>query len=190
MNLIVVADSLEQSQPLVHAVDVAGYRVLKFVGPNDEVAPHVNSVPCDAVIFVSDEVDRAELREMRSISERCAKPILVLTRDARDKSIEASVNAGATGYVVDCADLSRLPSLLQVARARFVQQQALLDELDTARVELVQRKTIEKAKGIIMKQRNLDEDKAYRAIRTLAMNNNKKIHEIAGQIVTAAEVLL
>lgn len=190
MDLMVVADSLEQAQPLLHAVGEIDYRILKFIGPNDEVAHHVDKVPCEAIIFVCDEVEREELREMRSVSRECPKPILVLTRDSRQQSIDAAVNAGATAYVIDCADLSRLKSLLQVATARFVQQQALLDELDNARDALAQRKVIEKAKGIIMKQRDIDEDNAYKAIRKLAMDTNSKMHDVAGQIVNAAEVLL
>ncbi len=190
MDLIVVADSLERTQPLLQAAGEAGYRILKFVGPNDEVAPYARAVHVDAIVFVSDEIDRAELREMHSISEHCPAPILVLTRDAREESITAAVKAGASAYVVDCMELSRLGSLLHVARARFVQQREMLQQLEQARSALEQRKVIEKAKGIIMKQRHLDEDHAYKAIRKLAMDHNKKISEVAGQIITAAEVLL
>lgn len=190
MNLIVVADSLERTQPLLQAAGEAGYRIVKFVGPNDEVAPYACTMQVDAIIFVSDEIERAELREMLSISERCPRPILVLTRDSKKASIDAAVKAGASAYVVDCMDLKRLASLLQVAHARFEQQRSLINELNDARSALVQRKVIEKAKGIIMRQRNLDEDHAYRAMRKLAMDHNKKIAEVASQIVTAAEVLL
>ena len=190
MDLLIVADSVERTQPLLHAAGEAGYRMVKFVGPNDEVALYASSMEVDAIVFVCDEIERAELREMRSITESCPMPMLVLTRDARQTSIDAAVRAGVSAYVVDCVDLSRLASLLQVAHARFNQHRELINELNTARSALEQRKVIEKAKGIIMRQRNLDEDHAYRAMRKLAMDHNKKIAEVAGQIVTAAEVLL
>jgi response regulator NasT len=189
MDLIIVADSLESTQPLLQAAGEAGFRIMKFVGPNDEVAPYVRSVPVDAVIFVCDEVERDELREMQSISKTCPKPVLVLTRDARRESMAAAVKAGASAYVVDCHELDRLPSLLEVALTRFSVQREMQDELDYVRNALTQRKMIERAKGIIMKQRNLDEDDAYRAMRKLAMDHNKKLAEVAGQIITASELL-
>lgn len=190
MDLIVVADSLEHNQPLLQAAGEAGYRIVKFVGPNDDVATYACEMQVDVIVFVCDEVEHAELREISSVSERCPLPMLVLTHDARKTSIDAAVKAGVSGYVVDCVDLKRLGSLLQVAQARFDQQRTLIKELNSARSALVQRKVIEKAKGIIMRQRNLGEDDAYRAMRKLAMDHNKKIAEVAGQIITAAEVLL
>lgn len=190
MNLVIVTDSVECSQQMLQAAAKAGYRVVKIVGQNDEVALYVSSMQVDAVVFVCDEIERAVLREMRSITESRPLPILVMTHDARQQSIDAAVRAGVSAYVVDCVDLSRLASMLQVARARFNQHRELIAELNNARSALEQRKVIEKAKGIIMRQRSLGEDEAYRAMRKLAMDHNKKIAEVASQIVTAAEVLL
>lgn len=191
MNLIVVADSLEYSQPLMQAAGESGYRIEQFIMPNDDLVALLKTTSAHAVVFDIASISHEELRRMRSIAQMRPMPVLVLTQDSVTESIEAAINAGASSYVIDCEDLTtRLASLLQVAAARFKQQLLLINELDTMRTALVQRKIIEKAKGIIMKQRNLDEDNAYKAIRKLAMNHNKKIGEVAGQIVTAAEILL
>jgi len=189
MDLIVVADSLERSQPLLKAAGEAGYRIVKFVGPEDDIAPLPKEGSVAATVVVCDEIADAQLRTMRSIAQMCPMPVLVLTRDAGDESIRAAIKAGASSYVIECTELTRLDAMLQVASVHFQQSMLLSNELETMRTALVQRKIIEKAKGIIMKQKNLDEDNAYKAIRKLAMNHNKKIGEVAGQIVTAAEIL-
>jgi response regulator NasT len=175
---------------LLQAVGEAGYRIVKFATPNDALTPYVREARVDAIIYYSDVIDHNQLREIRSVSTSCPTPVLMLTHDAKDESIAAAVKAGVSSYVVDCTNLSRISYLVRVARARFAMTREIQDELESVRSALQQRKIIEKAKGIIMKQRKLDEDNAYKTIRKLAMDHNKKIAEVAGQIVTAAEVLL
>jgi len=102
------------------------------------------------MIIVNDEIDRSVLREMRAISEKRPTPMLVFTRDSQQESIDLAVKAGATAYVVDCNDPERLVSLLGVAKARFEEQQRLKKELAQTKNALQERKSVEKAKGIIM----------------------------------------
>ena len=190
MDLILVADCLDSLQPLLRAASSAGYRVLKLIGPNDEASRYVQSLRPDAMIIISDEIDRPIIREMRSVTQRRPTPMLVFTRDSATESIDQATRAGATAYVVDCNDPDRLPSLLGVAKARFDEQQRLKKELMMTKNALKERKSVEKAKGIIMKTKSLSEDQAYKAMRKLAMNHNKRIGEIAEQIISASEVLV
>ena len=190
MNLIIVTDSLNSTQPLIQIANKLGHRVLKYIGSDDEVSDYVDSMNPDALIFICNEIDRTAIREMRSVAEKRPTPILVFTRDTNGESIDAAVKAGASSYVVDCDDPTSLGSLLDVAKARFEEQQRLKIELRQSKKALDERKTIEKAKGIIMKTKNLSEDQSYNAIRKLAINRNKRISEIAEQIITAAEVLI
>ena len=190
MDLILVADCLDSSQPLLRAASKAGYRILKLIGPDDEASHYVDTLCPDAMIIVSDEMDRPILREMRTITEKHPTPMLVFTRDAQNESIDLAVKAGATAYVVDCNEPERLPTLVGVARARFDEQQRLKKELLQTRNALQERKSVEKAKGIIMKSKRLSEDQAYKAMRKLAMNSNKRMGEIAEQIISASEVLV
>lgn len=190
MNLILVADSLDSSQPLLRVASRVGHRILKLIGPGDEASRYVDSLCPDAMIIVSDEIDRPMLREMQSISEKRPTPMLVFTRDSDPESIDYAVKAGATAYVVDCNDPERLGALLSVAKARFEEQQRLRKELMQTKNALQERKSVEKAKGIIMKSKSLSEDQAYKAMRKLAMNHNKRMGEIAEQIISASEVLV
>ena len=190
MDLILVADTLDNLQPFLTAVANAGHRVVKLVGSNDEASNYVEDLSADALVVLSDEMDRQILREMRAVVAKKPVPIVVLTRDSSEASIDSAVKAGASAYVVDCFDVSRIGSLLRVAQTRFNEQYQLRRELEDTKNALQERKYIEKAKGIIMKQKNLNEEQAYKAMRKLAMDHNKRVGDIAGQIIAAAEILI
>jgi len=190
MNLILIADCPDSSQIFLRAAAQAGYRILKLIGVKDDACRYVESLCPDALIIVSETIDGGLLSEMQTISRRRPTPILVFTHDSQPDAIDAAVNAGATAYIVDCNDASRLGALLEVARVRFAGQQRLKNELLQTRNALKERKHIEKAKGIIMQTKRVNENQAYNAIRKLAMNNNKRMGEIAEQIISASEVLV
>ena len=190
MNLVLVTDSIEGLNPLIRAASAAGWFVLKQIGPNDQASLAVKELDLDAVVFVTDEIDRHTLKEMELINKQSPVPVVVMTRDNSQSSIDAAVKAGCTTYVVDCADPERIGSLLQVARAKFFETQRLSKELEKTRNELADRKLIDRAKGIIMQSRGISEDEAFKALRKLAMDKNKRIGEVAEQVISAAEVLV
>jgi two-component system, response regulator / RNA-binding antiterminator len=190
MDLIFVTDSPVSSKPLVHAAARAGHSVIRHIGPNEDASDYVLTLCPHAVIFITDEIDRTVLRQMQAVSDKRPTPMLVFTRDSSDESIDASVKAGASAYIVDCHDTSRINSLLRVSLTRFTEQQKVATELKQTRVALQDRKIVERAKGLIMQQRQVSEDQAYRALRKLAMDRNKRLGEIAVQVIEASEVLV
>lgn len=190
MDLIFVADSVENSQPFLRAASKADYRIMKLIGPEDEASRYVESLRPDAMLIVCAAIDSSILREIRAVTNKRPTPMLLFTRDSRSDSIVSAVKAGASAYIVDCEEPERIGSLLDVAKARFHEQQRLKKELDETKYALQERKTIEKAKGIIMESRRLSEGQAYNALRKLAMNHNKRMGEIAEQIIAASEVLV
>lgn len=190
MDLIIVTDSLISQQPLLPVAEKMGHRVVKYISFNDDVSGCVTSMHPDVLIIICSEVDKTILHEMKTIGKKRPTPILAFTEDNKEDSIMAAVKAGASAYVVGCDDPERLDTLLGVAKARFSEQQRLTSELQQTKDALLERKNVEKAKGIIMKTKSLSEDQAYNALRKLAMNNNKRIGDIANQIIAAAEVLV
>ncbi|MBT8134722.1 MAG: ANTAR domain-containing protein [Gammaproteobacteria bacterium] len=190
MDLILVADNLDSAQPLLRVASKSGYRIVKLIEVDADASRYVESLRPDALIVLSDEIDRLVLRQMKAITAKQPLPMVVFTRDSNPDSIDAAVKAGASTYVVDCNDPERLGSLLGVARSRFDEQQRLQKELLQTKIALSDRKNVERAKGIIMKTKSVSEDQAYNAMRKLAMNHNKRIGEIAEQIISASEVLV
>jgi response regulator NasT len=190
MELLLVADSLERSQPLLRVASDAGYRILRSIGIDDGASKYVGTLRPDALIIVTNEIDRSIVREMSAINEKHPTPMLIFTHDSQPGSIDAAVKAGAGAYVVDCSKPERLAALIGIAVARFEEQQRLKKELMRTKNALQERKSVERAKGIIMKSKSLSEDQAYKAMRKLAMNQNKRLGEIAEQIISASEVLV
>jgi response regulator NasT len=190
MELLLVADSLDRSQPLLRVASDVGYHILRSIGIDDGASKYVDTLRPDAVIIVTKKIDHIVLREMSAINERHPTPMLIFTHDSQPASIDAAVKAGAGSYVVDCHKPERLATLLGIAVTRFEEQQRLKSDLLQTKNALQERKSVEKAKGIIMKSKSLSEDQAYKAMRKLAMNHNKRIGEIAEQIISASEVLV
>ena len=104
-------------------------------------------------------------------------------------SIQAALKAGVSAYVVAGIQADRLQPILDVAVARFAHEQALREELRDAQTKLVERKVIERAKGILMQQKGVSEEEAFRLLRTLAMDRNAKLLDVAQQVVDVAKLL-
>jgi response regulator NasT len=103
-------------------------------------------------------------------------------------SIQASVDAGVSAYIVDGLKKERIKSILDLCISRFNAFSRLQNELAETKSALEDRKVIDRAKGILMKARNLTEDSAYALLRKTAMNENRKVAEIAQSVITAAEM--
>jgi response regulator NasT len=78
---------------------------------------------------------------------------------------------------------------LDVAIARFREYQALRKELKQTRDQLADRKIIDKAKGLLMKTKGLDEEQAYHAMRKMAMDQSKPLVDVAQNILSVMELL-
>jgi len=99
------------------------------------------------------------------------------------------VRAGVSAYVVDGLDAARVKAVIDVAVARFEDFQDLREQLAEANLKLAERKLVERAKGILMKARGLDEEAAYRLMRKFAMDRKLKLGEVARQLIDAADLL-
>jgi response regulator NasT len=158
--------------------------------PLDRVSHEVAILHPDALVVRSDRVKRVLLRELHAIRDTAPLPVILLTRDGNPDSINAAVKAGVTAYVVDNPDPARIGHLLQVARIRFGEIQGMKEALQETRTRFSERAFVERAKGILMKSRNLGEDEAYRMMHKHAMNKNKCLGEVAEQIIDTAKLLL
>ena len=114
---------------------------------------------------------------------------MLFTEDRENTSIQAALKAGVSAYVVDGIQAERLQPILDVAVARFAHEQALRDELRDAQTKLVERKVIERAKGILIQQKGVSEEEAFRLLRKLAMDRNAKLLDVAQQVVDIAKLL-
>lgn len=189
MKLVLVAEQCGVNDGYRAAAARAGWVVTQELG-YDQVQAASADIRADAVVMISRRVSDPVLRAVRVFNNACPLPVVLFTEDSLQPSIRAAVGAGVAAYVVDCRDVGRLGAVLDVALIRFTESQRLKKELLKVKTSLAERNTVEKAKGIIMRQRNISEDAAYQLLRKLAMDRNRRIGEVASEVIAAAEVLI
>jgi response regulator NasT len=141
------------------------------------------------VIVDMQSPDRDVLEDMQRLNRDQPRPIVMFVDESDNESIHAAVEAGVSAYVVNGLQAGRVRPIIEVAIARFQAFQALRGELEAARTSLAERKLIERAKGILMSRRNVDEEQAYRLLRKTAMDRKTKLVEVARQVIEMAELL-
>lgn len=143
----------------------------------------------DVIVIACDSPDRDTLESLREASAENSRPVVMFVDRSTPGLAEAAVEAGVAAYVVDGLSAGRVRSVLEVAMSRFALMQKLREDLDKAKADLVSRKAIDRAKGLLMKERGIDEDQAYRLLRKLAMDAGRPIGAVATDLLTFAGVL-
>lgn len=186
--LLVDADG-ERAAMLERALADAGYLVAARIPGTDDLLERVREHAPDMIIVDVTAANRDMLEQMRSVSRERAQPIVMFVDESDEALAVEAVRAGVTSYVVDGLSPARVKPIMDVAIARFRAVQELRDELARTKATLVERRQIDRAKGILMNQRGVTEDEAYKALRKLAMDKGKRLVEIAEQVISVSELL-
>ena len=143
----------------------------------------------DVVLIDTEPPSRDVLEQLAAVSAAAPRPVVMLTEDAHDDAIRAALGVGVSAYVVDSLDPRRLEPIMRVAIERFQGEQRLRAELESTRTKLAERKLVERAKGILMKQRGCSEDEAFASLRSLSMQRGIRLGEAAQQVIDVAGLL-
>ncbi|KRA97553.1 two-component system response regulator [Devosia sp. Root685] len=189
LSILVIDDNAIRASIIEAGLREAGHASVRVITDIEDVARRIGEIAPDVVIIDLENPNRDVLEHFFALSRTIKRPIAMFVDKSDPAEIEAAVDAGVSAYVVDGLRKDRIKSILDMAIVRFRAFSRLQGELDAARSELQGRKVIDKAKGILMTSRGLSEDAAYTLLRTTAMNQNRKIVEIAQAVVTAAELL-
>lgn len=178
-----------RSAILEQALSDAGYRITVRTAGTDRLLQQVRETRPDVILIDIDLPDRDTLEQLRVIGQDQPRPIVMFAERSDPETTAAALRAGVSAYVVDDLNPRRLQPIMDVAIARFREYQALRRELAETRSRLAERKVVEKAKGLLMAQRNLNEEDAYQTLRKLAMDRNQRIGEVARTVVSLLELL-
>jgi len=189
LSVLLVDDDPERAAIVEPALREAGYAVVTVVGTATEMLTQVRARRPDVIIIDRDSPDRDTLEHVCMITRDDPRPIVMFTQDQDRTLMRAALEAGVSAYVVDGLSVERVRPIVEVALARFEQWQALRRELDQAQTNLAERKLIERAKGIVMKQRRCSEHEAYAMLRKLAMDRNQRLAQVAESVIAMAELL-
>lgn len=190
LRILIIDESRARAAELSSALVLAGYQVAAILPSVLDLAAQVEAIKPDVILIETDSPSRDTLENLAVMTRDMPRPVIVLTQERDADVIRAAFRAGVSAYVVDNLDLARLAPIVDVAIARFEEHQSLKQELAAATRKLSERKQIEKAKGILMKTRGLDEDQAYGALRKLAMERAQPLGKTAAELVAMAKFLL
>lgn len=190
LRVLLVDDTPERASGLREALSLLeGVTVACTLGGAMELPRRVAEAAPDIVLIDTDSPSRDVLEQLAAMSETAPRPVVLFTEDAQHEAIRAALRAGVSAYIVDGIAPERLDPIMRVAMERFDAEQRLRAELQDVKLRLSERKVIERAKGILMKQRGLDEEGAYAALRSLAMLRGIRLGEAARQLIDIAGLL-
>jgi response regulator NasT len=188
-KIAIVDESPIRAAILEEGLREAGFTDVVRIDEMQSLLSRIYTLDPDVIVIDLENPSRDILEQMFQVSRAVRRPIAMFVDQSDAASIQASVDAGVSAYIVDGLKKERLKPILDLCISRFNAFAKLQDELDRAKSALEDRKVIERAKGILMKLKGLTEDEAYVLLRSTAMREKKKIGEIAQSILTASELL-
>ena len=189
MRVLVVDESEERAELLKDGLRQAGCEVAASLSSPFALLESVRKERPDVIVIDTNSPSRDVLEHIVMVTQHTPRPIVMFARDGAPDTIRDAVRAGVSAYVVDGLDPARLKAIVDVAVARFENFQTLRTQLADAEARLVERKLVERAKGLLMKSRSLDEEAAYAALRRMAMDRKLRLGEVAQRIIDAADLL-
>ncbi|MEX2164441.1 MAG: ANTAR domain-containing protein [Sulfuricaulis sp.] len=187
--VLLVENDRARAAIVTPALREAGYEVITVVDLSTEKLEQVRALRPDLIIIDRQSPDRDVLEHIRLLARDEPRPIVLFTDDGDRDSIRAAVRAGVSSYVVGNPSADRIRPIMEVALARFEEFQRLREQLDKANLRLADRKLIERAKGLVMRQRGVSEGEAYQLLRKTAMDRNQRLVEVAENVIAMAELL-
>src|SRR3982750_251278 len=188
-KIVIVDESPIRAAILEEGLREAGYTGVVHISEMQSLLQRIYALDPDVILIDLENPSRDVLEQMFQVSRAVRRPIAMFVDQSDAASIQASVEAGVSAYIVDGLKKERIKPILDLCISRFNAFAKLQEELDRTKSQLEGRKIIEKATGILMKVKGLTEDEAYVLLRSTAMREKKKIGEIAQSIITASEML-
>jgi two-component system, response regulator / RNA-binding antiterminator len=189
LKIVIVDESSIRAAILEEGLREAGFMAVERLSDMNNLLMRIHAIDPDVILIDLENPSRDTLEQMFQVSRIVRRPVAMFVDQSDTASIQASVDAGVSAYIVDGLKKERIKSILDLCVSRFNAFSKLQSELDRAKTDLEDRKTLDRAKGILMKNKGLTEDEAYRLMRSAAMREKKKIADIAAAIITAAELL-
>ncbi len=189
MRVLVVDESAERAEILREGLRRAGHEVTASLTSAVALLKMIEELEPDVIVIDTESPSRDVLEHLVVMSQHTPRPVVMFATDHAPETIREAVRAGVSAYVVDGLDPARVKTIVDVAVARFEDFQGLRAQLAQANLKLSERKLVERAKGLLMKTRGLEEEQAYGLLRKFAMDRKLKIADVAQQLLDSAELL-
>lgn len=189
LRVLLIDDTPRKVGRLRTALIEAGFEVIEESGLTIDLPERVEAVRPDVVLIDTDSPGRDVMEQVVMVSRDQPRPIVMFTDDDNPDAMRQAIRAGVSAYIVEGIQAQRLKPILDVAMARFESDQAIRAQLHARDQQLVERKRIELAKGMLMKMRSCNEEEAYTLMRRQAMSRQQKLIQVAEQIIAMNDLL-
>ncbi|MEN3147510.1 ANTAR domain-containing response regulator [Neorhizobium sp. IRAMC:178] len=190
LTILVIDENAIRASIIEEGLREAGHSKVTVIHEVQGVARIIETLKPDVIVIDIENPNRDMMEHLFQLTRTVSRPIAMFVDRSDTALIEAAMDAGVSAYVVDGLKKERVKAILDMAVSRFNAFSRLQRELAEAKSALEERKVIERAKGILMKMRGLSEEDAFALLRQTAMNEKKKISDIAQSVVTAAGLLM
>ncbi|MGL4290031.1 MAG: ANTAR domain-containing response regulator [Phreatobacter sp.] len=189
LTIAIVDESRSRAAIIEDGLREAGYVHIVHIDEMTNLLARLYQVDPDVVVIDLENPSRDVLEQLFQVSKLVKRPVAMFVDQSDTGMIVKAIEAGVSAYVVDGMKKERVKAILDMCIARFHAYARLQNELDQAKSALEERKIVERAKGLLMKHKGISEEEAYSQLRKRAMNEKKKIAEIAAAVVTGLEML-
>jgi len=189
LTIAIVDESRSRAAIIEEGLRDAGYGRIVHIGEMTNLLARLYATDPDVVVIDLENPSRDVLEQLFQVSRLVKRPVAMFVDQSDTGMINKAIEAGVSAYVVDGLKKERVKSILDMCVARFHAYARLQAELDQAKSALEERKVVERAKGLLMKHKGISEEEAYALLRRRAMNEKKKLGEIAQAVVTGLEML-
>jgi len=189
-KILVIDESQTRAVEICTGLIKAGHQVAAVLPSAFELIERIEEIKPDIILIETESPSRDTLEHLAVMHRDMPRPVVMFSQDGERGTIRSAIQAGVAAYVVDGFDVERLSAVVDVAVVHFEEHQSLKRELAETSRKLSERKIIEKAKGVLMKTRSMDEESAYKALRKLAMERSQPLANVAANLVDMAKLLL
>jgi two-component system, response regulator / RNA-binding antiterminator len=189
LSVVVIEKDRDRALKLVDALREAGDHRITVFGDETGIARRIAELKPDLVLIDLASPTRDMLEELTLATGPMDRPVAMFVDESDTNMTRAAIEAGVSAYVVDGLQPERIRPILDAAIARFHMFQRMRTELAATKAALEERKVIDRAKGLVMRAKGIGEDEAYALIRRAAMDQGKRLAEVAQALVTAADLL-
>lgn len=184
--ILLVDPDGERAALLRSSLHQAGYHDVVICPDTAELIQLVQRLRPSMVLIDVESPSRDTLEQLTLIRDRAPRPVILFSQDRELHTIEAAIASGVSAYVTDGIDPAHVMPAIGIAQATFRSLQSLRSELASTRADLAERKLVERAKGVLMRRHGWDEDQAYQHLRRAAMDQKRKLIDIADTILATS----
>ena len=171
------------SEPLVQDMTDAGFDIVHQSTDAGSIAQTMVQEKPDLIIAASQSPSDVLFEVAHTLGLVAPCPFVLFTSDNDHSKIDKATEAGVHAYVIDGYAKHRLRSIVQVARARFRHEQFIKDELSSLSKRFEERKIVDRAKGVHMRSRGINEEESFELLRNLAMKTRQRIGVVAKSVI-------